>query len=670
VAASVRMFAASCCGGGYVSAADAVGGSNAAPQPRHLLEYSDLGAIVRYDEGVDAVLTKGAPAVTFELRYAEATLALVPAGRAVASDADDDQECLVTTLNDGSRWLLSASAGLDVARSETAVVFRGQGVVQLSFVPDSAALAVLCEARGTYAAGGDVHFHPAIDGAAALNFDIAWRKRGGSAELQMLSVAHHALSEADSGFKCAKGDMYWVEGDLWKLGVPAHVFAVDARFDDDYVAPGTASMDAGHLAAVSLQLDRDLERVRSETSQQAKFGAYGRLYFEGKELGRLGRLIEVADDVGNAPVAAEALRLLKARFTRWLDRDDVVFDATWGGVVSRLGYADPLQDFGNALYSDHHFQYGYFVYVAAVLKRHGVELGPAYERRVLDLVRDYANGPKGSPTHDVRFPTARYKDWFDAHSWATGLIAYDTGKSQESSSEAAHGYYAVALYGAAVGDAELANWGKLLLATEVVGAKFYWQMAPKGDFEASNVDRSIYGDAFARNRMAGAVAGTAAVATTWFGSNPEFVHGINILPVVAGLTELLLAPNYVCGQVGVLLAQLDRGKPDVAAPWRALAYADLAVVDRDGAWELAMSDLPEADFDDGATKANLLHWIATRPLSDACPTIRAHNDTWPDKGDIEVTCEANLACVAQGLSGMCCPQADGYMFGCCPVLKA
>ena len=36
---------------------------------------------------------------------------------------------------------------------------------------------------------------------------------------------------------------------------------------------------------------------------------------------------------------------------------------------------------------------------------------------------------------------------------------------------------------------------------------------------------------------------------------------------------------------------------------------------------------------------------------------------WPTRRATE------LACAALGLSGFCCPQADGYMFGCCPVLK-
>ena len=53
-----------------------------------------------------------------------------------------------------------------------------------------------------------------------------------------------------------------------------------------------------------------------------------------------------------------------------------------------------------------------------------------------------------------------------------------------------------------------------------------------------SLQSDVYDPAFAVNRVAGGVAGGAAVATTWFGSNPEYVHGINCLPVLTGLTDL------------------------------------------------------------------------------------------------------------------------------------
>ena len=74
---------------------------------------------------------------------------------------------------------------------------------------------------------------------------------------------------------------------------------------------------------------------------------------------------------------------------------------------------------------------------------------------------------------DGGFTVARHKDWYEAHSWAQGLMPYFVGKSQESSSEAANGYYSAALYGAATGDARQRDFARVLLATEVRRSSLY-----------------------------------------------------------------------------------------------------------------------------------------------------------------------------------------------------
>jgi endo-1,3(4)-beta-glucanase len=56
------------------------------------------------------------------------------------------------------------------------------------------------------------------------------------------------------------------------------------------------------------------------------------------------------------------------------------------------------------------------------------------------------------------FPVARHKDFFDGHSWASGLFPMANGKSQESVSEAANAYYGVHLLGVALGDDALSKW--------------------------------------------------------------------------------------------------------------------------------------------------------------------------------------------------------------------
>jgi endo-1,3(4)-beta-glucanase len=120
--------------------------------------------------------------------------------------------------------------------------------------------------------------------------------------------------------------------------------------------------------------------------------------------------------------------------TPWLqglNPDALLYDKTYGGVVTTNGLADPLADYGSGWYSDHHFHYGYFAYAAATLARLDVPYWEANRAPMETLIRDICNP---DPT-DPDFPFARHKDFFDGHSWASGLFQQANGKGQESSSE-------------------------------------------------------------------------------------------------------------------------------------------------------------------------------------------------------------------------------------------
>ena len=71
---------------------------------------------------------------------------------------------------------------------------------------------------------------------------------------------------------------------------------------------------------------------------------------------------------------------------------------------------------------------------------------------------------------------------------------------QESSSEAVNSYYGVYLLGVARGDDALADWGRLLLAVELRGAKKYWHIKPTGP--------QIYSKPFAANGVVGVLWST------------------------------------------------------------------------------------------------------------------------------------------------------------------
>jgi endo-1,3(4)-beta-glucanase len=225
-------------------------------------------------------------------------------------------------------------------------------------------------------------------------------------------------------------------------------------------------------------------------------------YFAGKMIARIARILLIAEEQGLAycdddimsdmgasrsycPQFTHSLQQLRSGVEIWFNGSAAapqLYDRFWGGLVNCgctfasgsclntfpdcPALSDPGMNFGNGFYDDHHFQYGYHIYAAAVL----MKLDPLWARKnvehVLLYVRDIANP---SP-QDKYFPVFRHKDWYDdlihslrscfpglicvccyrymGFSWANGIIPLNlNGRNEESSSEAIAAYEAVALLG-------------------------------------------------------------------------------------------------------------------------------------------------------------------------------------------------------------------------------
>jgi endo-1,3(4)-beta-glucanase len=89
------------------------------------------------------------------------------------------------------------------------------------------------------------------------------------------------------------------------------------------------------------------------------------------------------------------LKLILGKWVKNRQRKPLVYDKTWGGIITSWANEKKglKQDYGNGLYNDHHFHYGYWVYAAAVVG----SLDPSWanddsnKNWVNTLVRDYAN---------------------------------------------------------------------------------------------------------------------------------------------------------------------------------------------------------------------------------------------------------------------------------------
>ncbi len=68
----------------------------------------------------------------------------------------------------------------------------------------------------------------------------------------------------------------------------------------------------------------------------------------------------------------DAIKRAEGILLPWLkgtNANPLLYDTTWGGLVLQSGLSNPYANFGNTYYNDHHFQYGYLAYTAAVIAK-------------------------------------------------------------------------------------------------------------------------------------------------------------------------------------------------------------------------------------------------------------------------------------------------------------
>jgi len=324
---------------------------------------------------------------------------------------------------------------------------------------------------------------------------------------------------------------------------------------------------------------------------------------------------------------------------------------------------------------DHHFHYGYMLYAAAILGRARPKFISQYGSYVDSLFYDVAHNSSSVANRDSRgeifFPLARHKSWFDGHSFASGLFPFANGKSQESSSEATNCYFGAYLWskvrwaGSTDGD-KIVDYARLLLATEITGAKTYWHMTPRpinptAATSGSNLLPVPYNTIFQQNYMVGNLGMTDVTSTTWFGTEVVYVHLINFMPVTA-ITSELFDKAYVKGERQVL-----RNCVSVEKAWTGYLISNEAIVDPNKAWTEAQS-LVSKYLDSGSSMSQVLYWVSTRPgfQSNTTATVSENDREKTDNASAgSASCSVHQSCVESGLMGLCCPTNDGIMLSCC-----
>ncbi|MEL6444397.1 MAG: glycosyl hydrolase [Bacteroidota bacterium] len=312
-------------------------------------------------------------------------------------------------------------------------------------------------------------------------------------------------------------------------------------------------------------------------------------YFGGKALGRFARLVHIADQLGMATERDYFLAQIKTRLQDWLTAggaQQYFYNATWDVLT---GY--PASFGSDTQINDHHFHWGYSIMAAATVAQYD----PAWAAQenwggmVNLLIRDAANWDRS----DTQFPFLRSFDAYAGHGWASGHGDFPDGNNQESSSESMQFAAATVLWGALTGQPDIRDLGIYLYATEASAIEEYW----------FDVNDEVFPEAYSRVAL-GIVWGGKGAHTTFFGTEPEFIHGINILPLTGGSLYLGRHPDFVTRNYDAVVAARG-GQPVI---WKDILWEYLAFSEPDRALDFYLAD-PTYEPEGGESRAHTLHWL-------------------------------------------------------------
>nr|AIG55599.1 secreted protein [Thraustotheca clavata] len=332
----------------------------------------------------------------------------------------------------------------------------------------------------------------------------------------------------------------------------------------------------------------------------------GSFYFNGKAAQKYASLCLMASDpnvVGNdnslITKCQQKLEKVLAPFIDNTWKYPLVYDTLYRGIVSSEGFVkkDINADFGNTMYNDHHYHYGYWIAAAAIVN----QVHPSYSKlstlnaRANALLRDVAN----SDPNDQKFPTFRMFDWYKGHSISHGVTLLADGKDQESSSEDINFHYGMTLFGTVTKNSNIATLGQLMLTLNARVVKSYFLMDSTNTIQPAQIRP---------NKVLGIFFDNKADYATWFSAEKYCIHGIQMIPTTP-VTEFVRTKKFVQEEWNDVLSKISLIQTKATDnAWSSLLYVNYAAVDPN----TSMDMLSKVPMDDGLTRSWALYMAASR----------------------------------------------------------
>ncbi|KAJ2652571.1 hypothetical protein IWW40_001057 [Coemansia sp. RSA 1250] len=555
---------------------------------RQIVDYDELSVTVEYSGPVQATvpLVKGAAFATIII---DSPLELKLSTIHAITNVDVSLGATVVQLNNDTTWLIICENGTLMQQSgvsDLSSTGNVQGAVRLALVTKHSATSALLSAKDAVPVGGSVSIN--AENEETAEFTINWKVRG-SGDPLLCALPHHQYSLIDAlredaigGYWTYKGFMQVIRGRQW-------------RWYENIEPLGFAG--AVPLACEHKEKLQELVAVDAQSLPEDTASLPQDPYFFGKALARAARIALIADEIGDACNRDLAISRAIEWFMPWINGTNpnpLIYDTEWRGIVSKAGLNDPHADFGQGRYNDHHFHYGYFIYAAAVIAKLNPQWVAEHQESIDLLVRDYCN----LNSSDSSFPLFRCFDMYEGSSWAAGLFPFADSRNQESTSEAINAYYGAYLYAQATNRLEIARVVRAMLQLEARTARTYWHL--------DDLIPDLYSSVYSCDKaIVGIMWSSKLDYTTFFGANPEFIYGIQLLPYTPASSLLIKSrwikeiwPKY-------LQTVADESQTE---PWREIIDLAYGVIDKSKTLE-RIGHI--TNHDDGNSASNSYYWVAT-----------------------------------------------------------
>ena len=540
--------------------------------------YGDWTVTALWQDGsisMKATLGHGLPYVFFEME----------GGNAVISTNTNptiwfNQAEVMGITVDGIHYGLFAPAGSSWSGSSTLQsALNGKGFLSVAILPDNSQTTLEQFRERAYAFVTDSRVEWTYDEASSevlttYTYDtILMDSTEGNLDETLTALYRHQwLNTANPltqhSYKSPNGEMKLLEGSTFSTTHP---------FDGVLPAlPDQGDYNKDDLLAYVQDAANDVLAVEDT-------------YNNGKKMARFANLVHIAEQLGATTERDYFLAQMKSRLEDWFTAggsQQYVYNNNWDvltGYPSSFGADNQI--------NDHHFHSSYAIQSAATIAMY--DSAWASQENWGAMVNMLIKNANNWDRNDTMFPFLRSHDAYAGHSWAAGHGDFGDGNNQESSSESMNFASAVVLWGEVTGQDEVRDLGVYLHATEASAVDQYW----------FDVDDVVFPENYPHVAI-GMVWGGKGVHSTWFGADPEFIHGINILPVTSGSFYLGRHPDYVLANYNEIVDERN-GQPVV---WKDVLWQYLALSDPNQAIGYYLAD-PNYEVFDGESRAHTLHWL-------------------------------------------------------------